>query len=277
MKFMPAVFRAAALFFTQQLSVQFGYRLALLQVALFEAAGLAGTLFYWRAAASGGRYGYSAAAVVVYFIVASAHQILQESGVSRALSLDIRSGKLAVSLVRPFPFLIQPFAQALAWSLSRFIMIFPVLVGIFISIPSLRSFFVDVARLHGGVLPYVASWLACLALAMACNIVVRIGLGLLAFDMTQTWGPELLFMSVFFAFSGVVYPVDLLPPEIVGILSWTPLFYMQGFPNLVAIGRVAPDDWWMYWQRGILVLILSSAAVIFLWRRGLRKFEAVGI
>jgi ABC-2 type transport system permease protein len=274
---MPAVFKATLIFFTQQLSVQLSYRMAFFQVALFEAAGLASTVFYWRAAATGGRAGYSATAIVVYFIVASAHQILQESGISRSLSLDIRSGKLAVSLVRPFPFLIQPFTQAMAWSLSRFVMIFPVLVAIFLLIPSLRDFFADVAQHQGGVRSYMLSWLIGLALAMACNLVVRIGLGLLAFDMTQTWGPELLFISVFFAFSGVVYPVDLLPPAVVDALSWTPLFYMQGFPNLFAIGRIAPDAWWFYIGRGFLVLTFSSIAVMVLWLRGLRKFEAVGI
>ncbi|MEY4630090.1 MAG: family transporter protein, partial [Pseudomonadota bacterium] len=185
---MPALFKAAWLFFSQQLSVQLGYRMAFAQVAVFEALGLAGTLFFWRAAAKDGEHGYSAAAIVVYFIVASSHQILQESGVSRSLSMDIRSGKLAVSLVRPFPFLIQPFAQAMAWSLSRLLMIAPVLLAIFFLITPLREFFRDVAA-QQGLVWYLVSYGSSLALALACNLVVRIGLGLLAFDMTQTWGP----------------------------------------------------------------------------------------
>lgn len=278
---MPAVFKPAIVMIAQQLSVQLGYRLAFAQIALFEALGLAGTLFYWRAAAvSGGNAGtlagYSVASVVVYFIVASSHMILEESGISRTLSMDIRTGKLAASLVRPFPFLIQPVTQGLAYSLSRFFMVGPVLVAIFASVPQLREFFVDVARREGA-WTWLGAYLLALTLALACNLVVRLVLGLLAFDMTQTWGPELLFMSIFFALSGAVYPVDLLPPGLVEALSWTPLFYMQGLPNLVAIGRVAGDPLVTYFARGTIVLIISILILVIMWRRGISKFEAIGI
>jgi ABC-2 type transport system permease protein len=95
--------------------------------------------------------------------------------------------------------------------------------------------------------------------------------------MTQTWGPELLFMSMFFAFSGVVYPVDLLPSGLVKALSWTPLFYMQGLPNLVAIGRISGQPLVEYLMRGSLVFVASAAILVFMWQRGVRKFEAIGI
>ncbi len=274
---MRAVFKAAGLILSQQLSVQLGYRMAFVQVALFEAIGLVGTLFYWRAAAtSGSGSGYSAAGIVIYFIVASSHQILQESGISRSLSMDIRTGKLAASLVRPFPFLLQPVCQGIAYSLSRLLMIGPVLVAIFVFVPALRDFFVDVAREQGGVI-WLSGYLAALSLGLVCNLVVRLSLGLLAFDMTQTWGPELLFMSIFFALSGVVYPVDLLPVPAVQALSWTPFFYMQGLPNLVALGRVSDGALTAYLARGCLVTVIATFILVFMWRRGVRKFEAIGI
>ncbi|NDE13412.1 hypothetical protein EBZ80_00580 [bacterium] len=278
---MPAVFKAGLLMLAQQLSVQLGYRLAFAQVALFEALGLAGTLFYWRAAASSGNSagtlgGYSTASIVVYFIVASSHMTLEESGLSRTLSMDIRTGKLAASLVRPFPFLIQPVAQGLAYSLSRLLMIGPVLLLIFAGIPQLRDFFVGVAQREGA-LAWTGAYALSLMLGLACNLVVRLILGVLAFDMTQTWGPELLFMSIFFAFSGAVYPIDLLPASLVEALSWTPLFYMQGLPNLVAIGRITGDPLSAYLIRGVMVLIATTLVLVLLWRRGIRKFEAIGI
>lgn len=274
---MPGVFKAAWLMMTQQLSVQLGYRMAFAQVALFEALGLMGTLFWWRAAAaSSSNANYSTASIVVYFIVASSHQILQESGLSRSLSMDIRTGKLAASLIRPFPFLVQPIAHGIAFSLSRILMIGPVLVAIFVLVPALRDFIYDVATRQAPVV-WLAGYFTALVLALSCNLVVRLGLGLLAFDMTQTWGPELLFIAIFFAFSGAVYPVDMLPPVAVEILSWTPLFYMQGLPNLVAIGRIAGDPLGTYLLRGCLVFTLSIVLMIAMWRRGLRKFEAIGI
>jgi ABC-2 type transport system permease protein len=278
---MPAVFKAGLMMLTQQLSVQLGYRLAFAQVAVFEALGLAGTLFYWRAAAVAGNSagtlsGYSVASIVVYFIVASSHMILEESGISRTLSMDIRTGKLAASLVRPFPFLIQPVAQGLAYSLSRFFMIGPVLLAIFAGVPQLRAFFVDVAQ-RDGTWTWIGAYLLALMLGLACNLVVRLILGVLAFDMTQTWGPELLFMSIFFALSGAVYPVDLLPAGLVEALSWTPLFYMQGLPNLVAIGRIAGDPLVAYLGRGAMVLSVTTVLLVIMWRRGIRKFEAIGI
>ena len=276
---MRAVFKAASLILAQQLSVQLAYRMAFIQVALFEAVGLAGTLFYWRAAAggaSGSTSGYSVASIVVYFIVASSHQILQESGISRSLSMDIRTGKMAAALVRPFPFLLQPIAQGIAFSLSRFIMIGPVLIVIFTLTPGLRDFFADIAR-QQGMFVWLASYLITLGLALVCNLVLRLSIGLLAFDMTQTWGPELLLMALFFALSGVVYPVDLLPPRAVEMLSWTPFFYLQGLPNLVAIGRISDSALTTYLARGCLVTAVLAVLLGSMWRRGVRKFEATGI
>lgn len=273
----------------QSLAIQLSYRMAFLQIAIFESIGLLGTLFYWRAAATSGEQSsgilssgvktapsYTVAAVVLYFMMAASHQILQESGLSRTLSLDIRSGKLASALVRPFPFILIPLLQGLAFSLSRAMMIGPVLLILFAAVPFFRQFFVQIATAQSFWL-WLSSYFLALFLAMIINLFIRIGLGLLAFDMTQTWGPDLLFGSMYFAFSGAVYPVDLLPSGALRILQWTPFYYLQGFPNLLMTGRIPAEDFWPLFLRGSIVAAVTVAVVVLMWQRGTRKFEAIGI
>lgn len=283
-----ACVKASWVILAQNISIQIGYRLAFFQIAFFESLGLLGTLFYWRAAAASGERitaaadsaavipPYAVPGIVVYFMLSASHQILHESDVSRSLSLDIRSGKLAAAMVRPFPFILNPLMQGLAFSLSRIIMIAPVILLIFAVIPFFREFFEQVAAINGGWF-WVVFYVLALTLAMIINLFMRIGLGLLAFDMTQTWGPDLLFGSIYLAFSGAVYPIDLLPGYALKILEWTPFYYLQGFPNLLASGRVSPDLFWGMFMRGVLVCGVMISVVIFMWRRGSQKFEAIGI
>jgi ABC-2 type transport system permease protein len=95
--------------------------------------------------------------------------------------------------------------------------------------------------------------------------------------MTQTWGPELIFLSIFSFASGVAFPVDLVPDWIYRIIEWTPVYYMVGFPALVFLNRLPEPVVLSGLIHGGIVTALTCVVVALMWRRGLGKFEAVGI
>lgn len=262
---------ATRLFYAQALAVELIYRFSLVQVFVGMGIGFLGLVFFWLAAGKAAtQAAYSGATLIAYFLFAAAHTIVQESRVSWNLSSGIRMGKLAASLLRPYPYLVSVFCLAAAHATIRLFIIAVIFSGIFVFVPSLR----DVLMLLGDVwLPY----LAVLALSLALGWITRIGIGLLAFDMTQTWGPELVFLSLYAAISGVNYPADLLPDAMHMIVTWTPFYYMVGFPTLVILGRINGPELWLQFGQGACVLVLAALVVWFMWRRGLRKFEAVGI
>jgi ABC-2 type transport system permease protein len=264
---------ATRLYFMQALAVELTYRFALLQQAAGLAVGLAGLLFFWRTAGSGvaAQATYTPALLTAYFTIAYVQLILQDAKVSWTIATSIRMGKLSTALLRPYPFLLSVAAQAMAVALLRFVLVLPALVLAFWLMDELRPV---VAPLDAGRL---TAFLGAVALGLVCGILTRMVVGLSAFDLTQTWGPEL----VFFAFStmagGEAYPIDLLPPSWLAASSWTPAFYMVGFPALVFLGRVDEAEYLSYLLRGIFVALSTAGVVALMWRRGLRRFEAVGI
>jgi ABC-2 type transport system permease protein len=270
---MRRLFTATRLFFTQALAVELAYRFALAQSFLGVAFGFLGLILFWLAAARNGNAAsiYSPGVLVAYFIVASAHGILHESRLSWNLSMGIRMGKLSASMLRPYPYLLTAIAQAAAHATLRILVMAPILALVVAFLP----FFHDAAAQISG--ERLAWFLAALVVSLAAGWLIKIALGLLAFDMTQTWGPELIFLSIYSVASGIGYPADLLPAGILAVVRWTPVYYMIGFPTLVLLGRVDAAACIEGLGRGVVVSIVTGIVVWLMWRRGMRQFEAVGI
>ncbi len=264
---------ATRLYYTQALSVELVYRFALLQSFLTIGITLAGLLAFWLAAgaAAGASSSYTQGSLIAYFLIVSALGLIHDNRLSWNLGSAIRMGKLSSSMLRPYPFLLSQIAFAAAHATLRIVLCTPILILIAVFVPA----FGDAIS----AMPYEAllSFLAAMALSFAIGWLVKIALGTLAFSMTQTWGPELIFMSFYAAASGIAYPPDLLTGMMKAAIGWTPFYYMIGFPTLVLLGRIAGPTLEAELLRGVLVLGVTLALVIVLWRRGLTQFEAVGI
>lgn len=261
------------LYFTQALAVELTYRVALLQQAAGLSVGLAGLLFFWRTAGAGvaAHATYTPALLTAYFTIAYVQLILQDAKISWTIATSIRMGKLSTALLRPYPFLLSVAAQAMAVAMLRLALVLPALILAFFAMDELWRVVapIDAARL--------AAFLGAVALGLLCSILTRMVVGLTAFDLTQTWGAELVFFAFCAMAGGEAYPIDLLPPSWLTASSWTPAFYMIGFPALVFLGRVDEAEYLRYLLRGIVVALVTAGVVALMWRRGLRRFEAVGI
>jgi ABC-2 type transport system permease protein len=265
---------ASRLFYSQALSVELVYRFALLQSFVSAAVLLLGLISFWVAAGRGAGPGarYGTGALVAYSVIATVFGVLHENRISWNLSASIRMGKLSAFMLRPYPFLGTVVAQAAAHATIRIVLLAP-LVALFVAaVPALAG------------LGSAAAWserigplLAASALSLAAGWLSRIAIGLLAFDMTQTWGPEIIFQSVYAVASGIAYPPDLLPASLAAAVHWTPVYYMIGLPTLVALGRVPPEAVAGELAQGLVVVALVGVLVTVLWRRGVGKFEAIGL
>lgn len=270
-----SVGRATAIHYTQALSVELSYRIALVQGLFGVAIGMIGLLLFWLAAAPGPRSAsgatYAPAALIAYFLFAGAQGILQESRLAYNLATAIRMGKLSASMLRPYPFLASVVAQAAAHATMRLILLVPLLGTVFFLVDALAPARAEFTAARLG------WWLGAVALSLLCGWLTRIVIGLLAFHLTQTWGPELIFLGIYAAASGGGYPPDLLPEGLLRVVEWTPVYYMVGFPSLIATGHVAGAALTDGFARGLVVTALTGVVVAFMWRRGTGRFEAVGI
>lgn len=264
--------KASWLVFAQALQVELSYRFALLQSFVGIFIGVGGLVLFWLAAARAATIQtYTLGALVAYFLFAGAHAVMHENRLSFNLSSSIRMGKLSASMLRPFPFLVTVIMQAAAHAVVRTMILTPIIVALLFNVDVFSGIWIDFSRERLG------WYAAALCLSFAAGWLVKVAIGLLAFDMTQTWGPELIYMSLFAVASGSSYPPDLLPDFWQGVVSWTPVYYMVGFPAQVILGKLSAGLLWLLFWRGALVSILTGVLVTLMWRRGVRRFDAVGI
>lgn len=266
--------RASIVHFGQCLQAALMYRSALAIFIFSEAFAYAGFIAFWYGAATSNpaQTFYKPMSLVLYFCLVSFHHGIQHHASSREIGGDIRLGKLSYSIVRPFPFLLQAALRSVAFTLTYSLLLSPLLVGALIFVPDLWS------TLRAGILPDTYwQYPVAIALGLTSGWLVRMVIGMLAFDMAQIWGPDTCFISLYYASSGSVFPVDLLPVWALGIVKWTPMYYMVGFPVLTFMGRISAEQFHQEARQGGIVLSLTLLILIAMWRRGIKRFEAIGI
>ncbi len=268
------ILRASTVYFGQCLQAALIYRSALLIFVISEGFAYAGFIAFWHKAATSNpkQTVYAPMALVVYFVIASFHHGIQHHAASRDLGGDIRLGKLSYSIIRPFPFLLQAALRSAAFTITYALLLLPFFALALIFIPNLGSSFLAAISPEtfwqyplAALIGLLAGWL------------IRMVIGMFAFDMSQIWGPDTFFIALYYAASGSMFPVDLLPLWAMNIAKWTPMYYMVGFPVLTLMGRIPAGEFTNEASRGGLVILLTLIVTILMWRRGIKKFEAIGI
>lgn len=260
------------LFFTQAIKIELVYRSQILQRLLGLFVMISVTVFFWLTVSRKAEMqGYTPDKILLYFISACFHDFIFISGdeLTKKIGESIRSGKLSSGLIQPFPYLVRLFANGLGGIVLRWLISVPIallivrgLVGTNdFSILSLQAFF------------YAVAFIFAVTICLICLIAAA----MLAFDMTEVWAVWVIFVSMYCMFSGYFYPADLATGVIASLMHWLPFYYMLGFPCLIVAGRLGTGE--ILWGLAHAVFVLSYMTLLlgFLWKRGIKKFEAVGL
>ena len=233
---------------------------------------LMGTIFLWQAvyADKGGNVGgYALSQMISYYLlvtVIDAFTAVAED--DWQIAGDIKDGQISQFLVRPINYLAYRFWLYLSGRLI-YTTVALVPVGVFVFV--LREHVVLPPSLGAG-LVFVAS----LAMAALLQFMIACTMALLAFWVLDVS----TFIFIQFAFehiaSGHLFPVDILPVWMSRLMMMTPYPYMLYFPAGVYLGRIRGGELWgglciqAVWV--VLVFLLLQAV----WRRGVRRYSAVG-
>ena len=220
-----------------------------------------------RAAAQKPFAGYTPASFVAYFLACLIVRQLTGNWVAWQISEEVRSGAMAMRLLRPIhPFFAYAASHAAAIPF-RSIVALPVALALLAS-SGASVLTTDPVQLALVVPSIALAWLTTFAMLFA--------IGALAFFLTQTMAIANLYFGLFSLFSGYLMPLELLPRPIAAVAAWLPFRFMLSAPvelmtrpheraeliNLLG-GQLA-------WTSILLTLALS------LWRAGVKHFEAVG-
>ncbi|MGZ6135187.1 MAG: ABC transporter permease [Myxococcaceae bacterium] len=204
---------------------------------------------------------------VAYFLATFIVRQLTGAWVAWQLSFEVRTGTLAMRLLRPIHPMVSYAVENLAAIPLRMIVSLPVAV--------LALVLTGASRLPRDPLLWAIFLLSLLG-GWLITFLANAGIGTLALWTGSSVKVMDVWLALFMVFSGYLIPVELFPPAIRGTIEVLPFRYQIGFPvELLTRGldrgaalRLLLGQWiWV----GLFVLGVRA-----LWRRGLQRFAAYG-
>lgn len=225
-------------------------------------------LALWSAAAADAPVGrYGGAELTAYFLTALVVRLLTGAWVIWALDTEIRQGTLSYRLLRPVPPLLAYACENVAAVPLRLLLSLPV-VAVLLTTSAQGQLTGEPGRWLLFPLAVAGAW-AITFLAMSL-------VGALCFYVESAASVFEIWMGLFGVFSGYLVPLDLYPPWMEALSRWLPFRYMLAFPVELLTGLLPPER--VARELGVQWLFVSGLLllVVLAWRRGLRRFSAVG-
>lgn len=255
------------------LSDALAYRGTFLLGAVFSLLPLATSLLLWIAIYRSGGQGLTIAgfdlnAMLSYYLVQYILGIVNTAEVEWDVTQQIRNGTLNTYLMRPLSYAMVRWDMMVAGiAVAAVLAVAPAALLFFAARPVL-------------ILP-AAGWqwgafLLAVVLGVHISFLMSLCLGWSAFWFLETSG----FMQATFPFqmvlSGWLFPLELLPRAVWAVAGNLPWTYMTYFPLQIWLGRLDPAAVLRGFAFQAFWIAALFALAAFLWRRGIRRYEAVG-
>ncbi|MBI3882069.1 MAG: ABC-2 family transporter protein [Verrucomicrobia bacterium] len=250
------------------------YRVNFLFRTLFGFIPLTGTILLWRAIYDGKGAGgkvaaYSLAGMISYYLLVTIVDVLTAVNEDDwQIAADIKDGNISQFLLKPIDYLWYRLCLFFSGRLI-FSVIAAVPVTVFILLQ--RQYFV----LPPDGITFAAFCFSTVLTALL-QFFISYSMAMLAF-----WVLEVsTFIFIVFAFeyiaSGHLFPLNILPPMWQDVMFFTPFPFQLYFPVSIYLGQLSRAElaWGLAVQAGWVALFYCVAR--FMWRRGIRKYSAVG-
>jgi ABC-2 type transport system permease protein len=210
---------------------------------------------------------FSSSDFVAYYLASLMVRQLTGNWVAWQMNEEMRSGTLAMRLLRPIhPFFAYAASHAAAIPFRSVIAVPIVLV--LLASSGAAALTTDPLQLAALVPSLMLAWIITFALLFA--------IGSLAFWLTQTMAIANGYFGLYNLFSGYLLPLTLLPRPIAWVAQYLPFRSMLSAPvELLTRPQTAHDVAWILGEQ-LVWAVLTLALALGVWQRGLRRFEAVG-
>jgi ABC-2 type transport system permease protein len=251
---------------------QLVYRVNFLFRAGFGLLPLIAMISVWRTIYGGQDHdvgGYTLAQMISYYLVVTIVDMLTAVNEDDwQIASDIKDGAISQFLVKPIDYLRYRLCLFLAGR-AIYTVFALVPVGIFIAVQ--HEYFVTPANAA------TVGWFGLSIIMTALlQFFMSYAMALLAF-----WVLEVsTFIFILFAFEyiagGHLFPLDILPPLMAKVLSFTPFPYQLYFPVSIYVGRSTGAALYQGLFIQFAWVVLAYLFARFMWSRGIRKYSAVG-
>ena len=238
---------------------------------LYDVLGPIMMAFVWLAAyqGQGEVAGYDLGAMLLYTMGAMVLRNAITAHCEWDIDRQVRQGELSALLVRPMNPWLMWLLPDFAWRTFRLTLVAPVLGVCLLWLAP----YLDTPRTAWGELPLVA---LSLALGYLCSFFLKLSIGFSGFWLTDIFSMVTLYEVLAFTFGGFLVPLDLLPAWLRLVADVLPFQYLFYLPLQAAIGRLGgPELLRAVAMQAVWATTLGLLAYA-TWRRGLRRYEAVG-
>ena len=248
------------------------YRMNFLFRSAFALIPLFATISLWRAIYSGKEgdiAGYSLAQMISYYLVITiVDSLTAVTEDDWQIAADIKDGNISQFLLKPMDYLAY---RLCLYGAGRLIYTVCAIVPVTVFILFQGRYFA---------LPADAATVACFAISLVLTgllqFLISFTMALLAFWVLDVSTFIFILYAFEYAAGGHLFPLDILPPAMANVLSFTPFPYQLYFPVSIYVGKVTGAA---LYQGLIIQFLWVMAAYLFarfMWARGIRKYSAVG-
>ncbi len=250
------------------------YRFNFLARAIFGFIPLIAVLSMWRTIYAGKAAGesvgaYSLSEMISYYLLVTVVDALTAVNEDDwQIATDIKEGNISQFLLKPIDY--QAYRLCLFFS-GRITYLLVATIPLALFVLYFRSYFVFPPN----------GWIfICFLISTAFTALIQFFISYMM-AMLAFWVLEVsTFIYILFAFeylaSGHLFPLDILPPAVERALFFTPFPYQLYFPISIYLGKTTGPDL----LRGLVVqgswVLLAFGLARFAWRRGVKKYSAVG-
>lgn len=113
-------------------------------------------------------------------------------------------------------------------------------------------------------------------LAIFLHFLIDVLLGFIGFWSAEVWAPRFIFFASIGFFSGVYFPLDILPKGVFEVFSILPFSYLMYFPLKIYLGELSILkilEGFLITAVWIFILFLITK---FVWKKGLQAYTAYG-
>ena len=246
------------------------YRLNHFLSFLCVAVPLIAIIFLWRTIYAGVSTikGYSESMMITYYLLSTWLADLTGITLLWEITSDIKDGNLSVYLLRPMSYQLYQLSAKLGVSLPYSLIGAGIIIIFVISFA--RDFFIP-SNLLSIPLFLLTAFLGAL-LAFQFSYL----LSLSAFWLEESSAIQ-LFVEIFtLLLSGALFPLNLFPTLIYKMMEKLPFQYLIYFPINIYLGRVRGVEIAKGMILEIAWIIILQALIALIWRRGVRRYSAVG-
>lgn len=178
----------------------------------------------------------------------------------------VRDGKLSAHLLRP----VHPFTINIAANLAnksyRMLIVFAATLLLCLIFRPAFDFSL------WSMLSFIPALLLATALFFVCDLLVA----MVAFWTTSTSAAARAWDTVFILFSGYFAPLQIFPPAFQAVAWVLPFRWTLAFPVELVLGALTPREALGGMAMQLFWLGVLSGLVMLAWRRGIRRYGAVG-